>query len=90
MGEFKAKHESTAVAGAELAYLALPLANGITQRQQSALTDEKRTAVEERLKLLADGMGAAHFTARVGSKCRNCGVASSCPLQSEGRTVISS
>lgn len=78
------------VSGAELAYLALPLKSGITIRPQSSLTEEKREEVSQRLDDLANAMGGATFIARVGSKCRNCGVASSCPLQSEGRTVISS
>lgn len=97
LGQFKEANDQSAhrdgeikVAGAELAYLALPQSQGIASRKQKPLTPEKRAEVEQRLSLLAEGMGAATFVAKVGKNCRACGVATSCPLQSQGRTVISS
>ena len=87
--KYKANFESNSVIGAELTYLAVDKAEGTTIRKQNALTPEGQKVVEERLNEIADGMGAATFIARVNDKCRKCGVASSCPLQSQGRTVIS-
>ena len=37
---------------------------------------------------MAEGMAAATFTARANKRCSTCPIASLCPLQSAGRSVI--
>lgn len=90
MGKYKELTDSTKVAGAELAFLGHERKKTfIALRTQAPLTDEFQAAIQERIQNIAEGMGAATYVATIGDKCENCGVKSSCPLQSNGRTVIS-
>ena len=71
-------------AGAELVYLGTSTA-GATLRAQHVIDVE---ATKEKLNEIADGMGAATFFATVNKRCKGCPVRTSCPVQSDGRTVI--
>jgi len=71
-------------AGAELVYLGTDSA-GATLRPQHVIDVE---ATKEKLNEIADGMGAAHFFATINKRCKGCPVRKSCPVQSDGRTVI--
>jgi RecB family exonuclease len=44
--------------------------------------------IEAELRVAADEMAAATFTAIINKRCRTCEVRALCPLQSEGRSVI--
>jgi RecB family exonuclease len=71
-------------AGAELVYLGTDSA-GATLRPQHVIDVE---ATKEKLNEIADGMGAAHFFATINKRCKGCPVRKSCPVQSDGRTVV--
>jgi hypothetical protein len=71
-------------AGAELVYLGTDSA-GATLRPQHVIDVE---ATKEKLNEIADGMGAAHFFATINRRCKGCPVRKSCPVQSDGRTVV--
>jgi len=71
--------------GAELVYLGTD-AVGATLRAQHGIDVE---AVKSQLNGIADGMGAATFFATINKRCKGCPVRKSCPVQSDGRTVIS-
>ena len=72
-------------AGAELVYLGTDAA-GATLRAQHGIDVE---AVKSQLNGIAEGMGAATFFATINKRCKGCPVRKSCPVQSDGRTVIS-
>ena len=72
-------------AGAELVYLGTDAA-GATIRKQERIDIE---ATKEKLNQIAEGMGAATFFATINKRCKGCPVRKSCPVQSDGRTVIS-
>ncbi len=74
-------------AGAELVYLGTNSA-GATLRSQGPIATEIE-ATKRKLNEIADGMGAARFFARINKRCKGCPVRKSCPVQSDGRTVIS-
>ena len=76
--------QGTTSAGAELVYLGTTSA-GATLRPQHVIDVE---ATKEKLNEIAEGMGAAHFFATVNKRCKGCPVRKSCPVQSDGRTVI--
>ncbi len=78
--------QGTTSAGAELVYLGTTSA-GATLRPQHVIDVE---ATKEKLNEIAEGMGAAHFFATVNKRCKGCPVRKSCPVQSDGRTVIES
>ena len=86
-GGFSQVTESTVTNGAELAYLAAPAAKEpkITTRKQGTI-DSEVFVVE--IESIAQGMGAATFIATVNEKCKGCPVRSSCPIQSDGKSVI--
>jgi hypothetical protein len=86
-GGFSQVTESTVTNGAELAYLAAPAAKEpkITTRKQGPI-DSEVFVVE--IESIAQGMGAATFIATVNEKCKGCPVRSSCPIQSDGKSVI--
>ena len=76
--------QGTTSAGAELVYLGTTSA-GATLRPQHVIDVE---ATKEKLNEIAEGMGASHFFATVNKRCKGCPVRKSCPVQSDGRTVI--
>jgi superfamily I DNA/RNA helicase/RecB family exonuclease len=77
--------QGTISAGAELVYLGTD-AVGATIRSQHTV-DVESTKIK--LNEIADGMGAATFFATINKRCKGCPVRKSCPVQSDGRTVIS-
>jgi RecB family exonuclease len=77
--------QGTISAGAELVYLGTD-AVGATIRSQHTVDVE---ATKTKLNEIADGMGAATFFATINKRCKGCPVRKSCPVQSDGRTVIS-
>jgi RecB family exonuclease len=77
--------QGTVSAGAELVYLGTDAA-GATIRSQHTI-DVESTKIK--LNEIADGMGAATFFATINKRCKGCPVRKSCPVQSDGRTVIS-
>ena len=72
-------------AGAELVYLGTSAA-GATLRPQHGIDIE---ATKIKLNEIGEGMGAATFFATINARCKGCPVRKSCPVQSDGRTVIS-
>ena len=84
LGGFKENSPGSVSGGAALVYLAHPAAK-VSTRQQVVINKDE---IEEKLSEIAQGMGAATFTARINTMCKQCVVKSSCPVQSDGRTVI--
>ena len=83
-GGFKAHHASTTSSGAALIYLGHDIQK-ISSREQGVIDlEEARAEIEN----IAQSMGAAQFVAATNSRCKECPVKSSCPIKSEGRTVI--
>lgn len=74
----------TETGGAELLFLAKDTVKIEAQPQPPI----DRIAVEADIKTIAEGMAAATFTARANKRCTTCPVASLCPLQSAGRSVL--
>jgi len=74
----------TASGGAELLFLAKDTQKVESQKQLPLIREE----VEADITQIAEGMAAATFTARANKRCSTCPVASLCPLQSAGRSVI--
>ncbi|MSX59376.1 MAG: AAA family ATPase [Actinobacteria bacterium] len=72
-------------AGAELVYLGTDAASATIRPQHGIDLEEVKTQLNE----IADGMGAATFFATINKRCKGCPVRKSCPVQSDGRTVIS-
>jgi len=72
-------------AGAELVYLGTSTAGATIRSQHGIDVDE----VKNKLNEIGEGMGAATFFATVNKRCKGCPVRKSCPVQSDGRTVIS-
>ncbi len=75
---------SQITSGAELVYLAKDTVK-VSRRTQFVINPDNFI---ERISIIAEGMGASSFTATINSRCKKCPVRSSCPLQSDGRTVI--
>ena len=83
-GGFAISHPSTKSAGAELVYLGTSTKEASKRSQPPIDPDLIRAEVIE----LADGMGANNFLAMINKRCVQCSVRTSCPIQSDGRTVI--
>lgn len=77
--------QGTVSAGAELVYLGTDAAGATIRSQQTVDVEATKTKLNE----IADGMGAATFFATINKRCKGCPVRKSCPVQSDGRTVIS-
>ena len=77
--------QGTVSAGAELVYLGTDAA-GATLRKQDHIDID---ATKVKLNQIAEGMGAATFFATINKRCKGCPVRKSCPVQSDGRSVIS-
>ncbi|MDO8144215.1 ATP-dependent DNA helicase [Isoptericola sp. 178] len=82
--------EGTRSAGARLVHVATG-ARGATLRTQSALDvgDDGSSWARALVEQAADTMAASAFTARENDLCTVCPVRRSCPVQAEGRSVIS-
>jgi superfamily I DNA/RNA helicase/RecB family exonuclease len=76
--------EITETGGAELLFLAKTTAKNESQPQPPI----DRAEVEADIASIAEGMAAATFTARANKRCGSCAVASLCPIQSAGRSVL--
>jgi RecB family exonuclease len=72
-------------AGAELVYLGTSSAGATIRSQHDIDVDEVKSKLNE----IGEGMGAATFFATINKRCKGCPVRKSCPVQSDGRTVIS-
>lgn len=82
---FKEKLGGSSSSGAELVYLAKDSVSVTTRKQPRIDPEEVQAKIEE----IAIGMGASTFKATINKMCSNCVVKSSCPIQVNGRTVIS-
>ena len=76
--------EITKSGGAELLFLSKDTKSVDSQKQLPI----DREATEAHIAEIAEGMAAATFEARANKRCTTCKVASICPLQSAGRSVI--
>jgi len=74
----------TVSGGAELLFLAKDTQKVESQKQLPLIREEVVADITQ----IAEGMAAATFTARANKRCSTCPVASLCPLQSAGRSVI--
>ncbi len=81
-GGFK---EGDRSAGAELVYLGTNTAGASIRQQYAIDVEETKKTIEG----IGEGMGAATFFATINKGCKGCPVRKSCPVQSDGRTVIS-
>ncbi len=75
---------SQITSGAELVYLAKETVK-VSRRTQSVINPDNFI---DRISAIAQGMGAHSFVATINARCKKCPVRTSCPLQSDGRTVI--
>jgi superfamily I DNA/RNA helicase/RecB family exonuclease len=85
-GGFAAVHPAIDCAGAELVYLGGAGKSASIKTQPSVNHEELKAEVI----VAAQAMSGAIFTAEINKRCRNCGVKSSCPIQSHGRSVLES
>ena len=81
---FEKKLDGNTVAGSELIYIGTETKKFTSRERPPVDLVEISAQVEE----IAQGMGAATFTARINPMCKHCQVKRACPLQLEGRTVI--
>ena len=70
--------------GAELLFLAKTTEKNESQLQLPII----RSEVEADITSIGEGMAAATFSARANKRCRSCPVASLCPIQSAGRSIL--
>ena len=80
---FEKKLEGVEVAGSELVFLANNTQKVSTRVRPPIDVGE----IQETIETIAQGMGAATFTARKSDLCTRCAVRPSCPLHLEGRAV---
>ena len=76
---------STQSSGAVLVFLGDKESTNATERVQPPIDHAEIKAV---VMESAEKMSAAQFTATINSRCRTCALKSSCPAQSQGRSVI--
>lgn len=65
--------------GGRLVYVAKPSSSGATQREQSAMTEQTRTAWQDTVRQAAAATAGPHFVARANAGCGNCPVKAICP-----------
>jgi RecB family exonuclease len=80
---FEEKLKGVEVSGSELVFLANKTQK-VTTRVREAINPQE---IQETIEVIAEGMGAATFTARKSDMCTRCPVKPSCPLHLEGRAV---
>lgn len=83
-GGFAKNHFSTTSAGAELVYLGTATKEASKRLQPPIDAD----AIRSEIKDLAEKMSANTFLAMINKRCAQCSVRTSCPIQSDGRTVL--
>ena len=83
-GGFEHINPSRDSAGAELVYLGGTTLSASTRTQSSADLEKVKSEVVE----AAIAMSGSTFIATINKRCSNCGVKSSCPIQSHGRSVV--
>lgn len=76
--------EDSASAGAELLYVGTDTKTAAERRQEPIDVE----AVRRRVQVVAEAMAGSRFTATTNDLCNTCNVRSSCPLQSDGRSVV--
>lgn len=77
--------QGTMSAGAELVYLGSDNKEAAKRPQHLVDIEAKKIQLNE----IGEGMGAATFFATINKRCKGCPVRKSCPVQSDGMTVIS-
>ena len=80
---FEEKLKGVEVSGSELVFLANKTQK-VTTRVREPINAQE---IQETIEVIAEGMGAATFTARKSDMCSRCPVKPSCPLHLEGRAV---
>jgi superfamily I DNA/RNA helicase/RecB family exonuclease len=83
-GGFAGEHPSRTSAGAELVYLGTTSVGATLRRQPPIDVDVVKVEIET----IADGMSGREFLATINMRCNTCPVRNSCPIQSDGRTVV--
>lgn len=83
-GGFEEQHPSRISAGAELVYLGSKNKEAPVRRQPPVDAEEIRNEIQ----VIAEGMGGSIFTASINERCGTCHLRNSCPIQSDGRTVM--
>ena len=84
LNSFDEKLSDPQVSGSHLVFLGHDTKEVATRERPPVVAEE----VSERLDLIATQMASPTFVARKNQFCSSCPVKSSCPLHSEGRTVI--
>lgn len=82
---FDKKLQNNLSAGAAIVNLGSKNKDSTIRLQPPVNSDEMQEVLIE----IGEGMAAKTFTARRNERCKDCGVSFCCPLQSQGRTVIS-
>ena len=83
-GGFAGEHPSRTSAGAELVYLGTTSVGATLRRQPPIDVDVVKVEIET----IADGMSGRDFLATINMRCNTCPVRNSCPIDSDGRTVV--
>ncbi len=84
LNSFEQKFDDPKVSGSHLVFLGHDTKEVATRERPPVIAGE----ITERLDLIATQMASPTFVARKNQFCSSCPVKSSCPLHSEGRTVI--
>lgn len=83
-GAFTDLNPSTTSGGAELLFVGNSSKSASVRSQEPIDGDAFKNEVVE----VAIGMSASQFTATINEQCERCPVRKSCPIQSQGRTVV--
>ena len=83
-GGFTDIHPSTESSGAALVYLGAT-SKKVTQRLQPVIDS---ASVKEDIVAIGEAMSGNSFIATINSRCKQCLVKNSCPIQSDGRAVM--
>ena len=83
-GGFVKDVDTSEIAGAELVFLG-GTSQSASVKTQYALEHE---SVKAEVLAMAEGMSGNTFIATINKRCRTCAVKSSCPIQSQGKSVI--
>jgi len=83
-GGFVEIQGSRTSAGAELVYLGSTSAGASVRSQPPIDVDVVKAEIE----IIAEGMSGSTFIATINTRCKQCPVRNSCPIQSDGRAVM--
>ena len=83
-GGFVTDVGTSETAGAELVFLGGTSGSASVKTQLALDHEQLKTEVVA----MAEGMSGSAFIATINKRCRTCGVKSSCPIQSQGKSVI--